>query len=206
VGSVAAIILLIGAVALAWRHGNNRQTDSAGTAYTTETTTRLTATGTPPPPPPAAAPPAATTTPTNDPALTGPAEGSDCAHAQVNVVTTSSSGTPIVAPAGQAAIHGNPTLAPTRPTRRSSVRWAGTSASNSFPKRNALRPQQPSSILRTPPGRCSLRAPMTSRTRCHSVPMPRSRGREAVAPSTSTTAPESSTTPAPTPMPSISQS
>ena len=90
-GSVAAIILLIGVVALAWRPWDSRQSNSAGTT----STPRLTSTNAPPPPPPAAAPsapPAPNATRTNDPALTGPAEGSDCAHAQMNVVTIASSG------------------------------------------------------------------------------------------------------------------
>jgi serine/threonine-protein kinase len=95
-GSVAAIILVIGVIALAWRPWDSQQSNSASTTSTTGATP--TNAPTPMPPTQAApslAPPASTPLPTNDPALTGPAEGSDCAHAQVNVVTTSSSGTPI---------------------------------------------------------------------------------------------------------------
>ena len=94
VGGVTATIALIAAVALVWRPWDIRQSNSAGMT----STTALTSTKAPPPAPPAAAPPthhAPTTTPPNDPALTGPAVGSDCAHAQINVVTTSSSGTRI---------------------------------------------------------------------------------------------------------------
>ena len=76
-GSVAAIILLVGVVALAWQPWDSQQSNSAGTVHH-GATTRLTSTNAPPPPPPAAAspaPPASTTTLANDPALTGPAEG-----------------------------------------------------------------------------------------------------------------------------------
>jgi hypothetical protein len=54
VGSIAAIILLIGVVALGWRPWDSRQPNSAGTTSTMATTTRLTSTNAPLPPPPAA--------------------------------------------------------------------------------------------------------------------------------------------------------
>jgi serine/threonine protein kinase, bacterial len=51
-GSIAAIILLIGSIALAWRPWNSRQFNSAGTT----SAARLTSTNPPPPPLPAASP------------------------------------------------------------------------------------------------------------------------------------------------------
>lgn len=97
-GSVAAVMLLVAIVGWVWRPWGNQQFKSASTTSTTAALTDLTSANVLPLPPPSAvspAPRASTTATTVDPALTGPADGSDCAHAQINVVTTSSSGTPI---------------------------------------------------------------------------------------------------------------
>lgn len=86
---LAAAILLIGVATVTWRPWERQHADSVPSSTTIPNPAF-------PPARPSAvapAPPAALPTRTSDPALTGPAEGSDCSHAQINVVTTSSSGT-----------------------------------------------------------------------------------------------------------------
>lgn len=208
-GSVAAVMLLVAIVGWVWRPWGNQQFKSASTTSTTAALTDLTSANVLPLPPPSAvtpAPRASTTATTVDPALTGPADGSDCAHAQINVVTTSSSGTPIRCTSGPGGYSWQPDTGTGSPEPALIGQMGWDKCITQSRKRNALRPQQPSSIPPTLLGRCSLREPTTSRTRCPSVPARQSRGRERVPRSTSTTAPGSSMIPAPTPMRSISQS
>ena len=91
--------VLVAALAVAgWQMTRGHDSAPTGQSAAPASQTSTPRTLPPPSPPPAAAspaPPAPTATPTNNPALTGPAEGSDCAHAQINAVTTSNSGKPI---------------------------------------------------------------------------------------------------------------
>lgn len=91
-GGVAAVIVLISIVAASWRPWSHNQASSAlGSTSVTSPTVPPVSTAALAPSPPAATPPIRT----GDPVLAGPAEGSDCSHAQINTVTTSNSGTQI---------------------------------------------------------------------------------------------------------------
>jgi hypothetical protein len=74
------------------RAGNDSAT---ATDSSPSSRTSLSPTTTLAPVPTSAAPPPVPPSPTDDPAQTGPAEGSDCPHAQINATTTSNSGAPI---------------------------------------------------------------------------------------------------------------
>lgn len=96
VGAIVGVCLLCTVIVVGWRPWDGQRplaADNTSTAQTSPATTTMSASA--PPSPPPLSVPSATTSQTVDPALTAPAAGSDCAHAQINVVTTSSSGTPI---------------------------------------------------------------------------------------------------------------
>ncbi|WP_317156855.1 serine/threonine-protein kinase [[Mycobacterium] appelbergii] len=94
VAGIALIMLLLAGLGFAWWKltGPDARSEATSSPQVPSLTTPIRATSVTPP----LAAPSSTPPPTStDTTAAGPAEGSDCAHVQINVVTTSNSGTAI---------------------------------------------------------------------------------------------------------------